>query len=134
MATTSSGLIISNKLKLELEASKRFSHDDSPKYFHHGDKWPKKLVFKNYTLSNKFPNNVCLMKDGSVVVCANFKYRDNSLFLIGQTFHKLDCPFRKPYVATDFHIYRASDVRASYVNSKPCGQSKIFQPNTMFFR
>jgi len=71
---------------------------------------PKKLVFKNYTLSNKFTNNVCLMKDGSVVVCANFKSRDNSLFLIGQTFNKLECPFRKPYVATDFYIYRASDL------------------------
>ncbi len=70
----------------------------------------KKLIFKNYTLSNKFHNNVCLMRVRSVVVCANFKSRDHSLFLIGQTFNKLDCNFHKPYMATEFHIYRACDI------------------------
>lgn len=79
LATTSCGLIICNKMKLELEASKRFSNgDNTPKFLHHGDKWPKKLIFRNYTLSNKFPNNVCLMKDKSIVVCTDFKSRRQS--------------------------------------------------------
>jgi hypothetical protein len=112
LATTSCGLIIDNKIKLDLEASKRFysSDDDSPKYWNHGDKWPKKLIFKNYSLSNIFPNNVCLIKNRSAVVCTDFEFQNNTLLVVGRKCMNLDCAFRKPYVSTDYFIYRASEL------------------------
>jgi hypothetical protein len=112
LPTTSCGLIIDNKIKLDLEASKRFSSsdDDSPKYWNHGDKWPKKLIFKNYSLSNIFPNNVCLIKNRSAVVCTDFEFQNNTLLVVGRKCMNLDCAFRKPYVSTDYFIYRASEL------------------------
>ena len=95
LPTTSCGLVISNKIQLELEAAKRSSH--SVQFVNKGEKWPKKLVFDSYTISNKFPNNICLLKDESIVVCTNIVKNDtNSLIIVGRKFTYPRTPFEKP--------------------------------------
>ena len=109
LPTTSCGQVISNKIQLEMEASKKSSR--SVQFINNGEKWPKKLVFDSYTISNKFPNNICLLKDGSIVVCTDIcRNSSNRLAIVGREFGTLTTPFTKPYLATDHHIYRASNI------------------------
>ena len=109
LPTSSSGTIISNKVELLLESKKR-KRDGLVMFHNKGEKWPKKMIFSDFELSNQFSNNVCLLKDGSVVVCDDFIYSGtlSSSKTIGRKFLLLEPAFLRPFKSSDYHIVIAS--------------------------
>jgi len=109
LPTSSSGTIISNKVELLLESKKR-KRDGLVMFHNKGEKWPKKMIFSDFELSNQFSNNVCLLKDGSVVVCDDFIYSGtlSSSKIIGRKFLLLEPAFLRPFKSSDYHIFIAS--------------------------
>lgn len=106
LPTSTSGLIIENKLQLLLEAKKKISHSEFIQFHHKGEKWPKKLIFKNFELLNKVPNNFCALSDGSIIVCSDFFLdSDGSPQISGRKFLDLNDAFVKPYRSSTFGIY-----------------------------
>lgn len=112
LPTTSSGEIIENKVSLALEAKKRFSKSMALiKFVSNGVKRPKRLIFYNFELTNKPPNNVCLLNDGSFVVCYDFERSSgDSVIIIGRKFLKLQNAFVKPYVSSKFNVFIGSNL------------------------
>lgn len=52
-----------------------------------------------------------MLKDESIVVCTNIVKNDtNSLIIVGRKFTYSRTPFKKPYIATDHHIYGTSNL------------------------
>lgn len=74
-----------------------------------GNNLTEKLVFPDYAISNKFPNNVLLMKDNSVVVCTNIIKKSNKVFQVkGLRFRKQDDAFTVPYISSHFNTHLVS--------------------------
>ena len=74
-----------------------------------GNNPTEKLVFPDYAISNKFPNDVLLMKDNSVVVCTNIIKKSNKVFQVkGLRFRKQDDAFPIPYISSRFNTHLVS--------------------------
>lgn len=123
LPTSSDGLIIADKFDLEREVRlKHAKEQNSPvKFFEKGEKWPQKLYFAEFIISNKFPNNICLMKDGSVIVCSQIILNSNfsnapDYTLIGRKFSKMENAFVAPFISSEFNIFKASDLNESSVS------------------
>lgn len=115
LPTTSSGHIIQNSVQLELEARRK-----SPKNKFHvelycrGEKWPKKLIFSNFELSNKAPDNFCSLIDGSIVLCSDFFYcEDGCLRIVARKFETLSDAFPEPYCSSEYGTFLACDLSPS---------------------
>jgi hypothetical protein len=77
----------------------------------------KTLFFPNFSLTNKFPNNICLMKNGAVVVCVDFEAdTSNSIELVGFKFLRLENAHTQPFVSSRFQIYLASKIASRISN------------------
>lgn len=76
-----------------------------------GEKWPKKLRFSTFTLSNKFPNNVCFLKNGSIVVVrdiSEFPKGSGSIIIVCHKFRTVEDAFDSPYRSSEFQTFIAS--------------------------
>ena len=110
-ATTSTGMIISNKVQLLLEAQRTLSPLGPIQFHHKGEKLPKKLIFVNFELLNRTPNNFCAMSDGSIIVCKDFVIDDNgSSHIIGQKFCHMSDAFVKPFRSSNFGIFLGTNL------------------------
>jgi hypothetical protein len=72
----------------------------------------KKAIFENFTLSVKSPDNVCTLKDGSIIMIFNFininEMHPSGLIVMGKRFLKLDNLYEKPCESSVLKIYKAS--------------------------
>lgn len=71
----------------------------------------KKLVFSTFTLSNKFPNNVCILANGSIVVCIDiieYPKESREYSIVGRKFSSVVSAFNKPYCSKDYKTYVVS--------------------------
>lgn len=129
LATTSSGMIIANKVELLLEAKRKCSLSRPILFHHKGDKLPKKMIFLNFELINKPPNNFCVMSDGSMIICKDFFVdgKDGSPQIIGQKFLDLCDAFLKPFPSSSFGIFLATNL-SDLVQQWPASQvtAKIY--------
>lgn len=114
LPTSSSGDIIANKVELMLEAEKmgNFNTRGPLKLVvNRNIMLPKRLVFKKFELLSSEPNNVCLMNDGSVVVCLDFVNEANGNILIrGRKFEVLNSAFMSPYDSRIAHVYEGCNL------------------------
>lgn len=123
LPTTACGTIIENKVQLMIESRKIKAKSKALlKFVQRGERWPKKLVFTQFVLSNKFPNNVCLMKDRSVVVCNDIFLLDRVPYTKPQKFLTLQDAFELPYRSSDFDIYAGSNL-STYMYDFPASNS-----------
>jgi hypothetical protein len=66
------------------------------------------LTFPDYSISNKFPNNVLLLRDASIVVCTSIIKKDSVFQIRGMKFEKLKDAFTEPHVSSRFNTVLAS--------------------------
>lgn len=79
-------------------------------------KWPKKLRFTKFTISNQFPNNVCILRSGSVVIVRDIVEHppgSGELYVVGQKFCSLSDAFTEPFPSSKFKIFIASKLNQS---------------------
>lgn len=125
-------MIIANKVELLLEAKRQFS-PSRPIIFHHkGEKLPKRLIFCNFELINRPPNNFCAMSDGSVVICKDFFVDEvsGSSQIVGQKFLDLRDAFLKPFCSSKFGIYIGTNLSGKMNN----GQHRKYKQKYIRFR
>ena len=71
----------------------------------------KKLTFPDMIVTNKFPKNILLMTNGSVVVCTDIKEHpegSNIFWMNCAKFRKLENAFVVPFVSSKYEIYLVS--------------------------
>ena len=100
--------------KGELLDDKEFfnlTRESGIKYKGSGGKRPKTLTFPNFKISNKFPNNFCLLNDSSVFVCTdivNHVISCSRYWLVGHRFSTIEDAFTEPFQSSKFNTYVAS--------------------------
>lgn len=111
LPTTPSGVIIEKNFQslIKLVGDK----NRAIKIVWNGRNLPKRLIFPNYELLNKEPNNICLMHDRSVVVCKDFEFSDGSYQLIGCKFNVLRPAFDFPFASVSYDMFLGSEVSSS---------------------
>jgi hypothetical protein len=77
-----------------------------------GEKNKKKLRFAKFTITNKFPDNVCLMTNGRVLICTDiFRLpRTGEILLSGQVFKKIENPYFNSDFQNNYYISIASSI------------------------
>ena len=115
LPTGPDGLIWTNFEQFKIQASKVKSDQQTTNVlleFHEGGVGRvKEMRFPQFTLSNEFPDNVCLFKNGSVVVINDmFEFPKDSkvYFISGFKFGQLADCFTTPFLSSRFHIHFAS--------------------------
>ena len=120
LPTTSCGTIIQNKVQLVFEAKKlKKKTQRLLQFIDKGDTWPKTLVFNNFVLTNRFPNNVFLSDKFDVFACTDIVNNRGIVHVISQKFLTLENAFLKPYVSSRFHIYSGSNLSAQTFMLRP---------------
>ena len=76
-------------------------------FIDHSPKYPKKVMFPKFTLSNTFRNNICFLDDGSIIVWNDFKNEAEELInltVVGRTFLCFREAFKKPFSSLKYEI------------------------------
>lgn len=116
LPTGPDGLILTNFQHFQLEAAKIRMKQNPGNIlieFTNNPDGIQVMRFPSFSLSNQFPDNVCLLKNGSVVVCVGMvEYPEGSkVYLItGYKFGQLDDCYTEPFLSSRFHIYIASKI------------------------
>ena len=117
MPTSSDGMIINSSQQLLLGKEQEMNSSNKVVLSFKTGKGPdkeKKITFHDFVLSNKFPNNVSLMKNGNVVVCTDFIENppESKVSLItGSNFSLKEDAFHYPYASS---TYGTSSVFVTY--------------------
>lgn len=115
LPTGPDGLIISTYQQFQIEASRLKLKDKDVNFVIEfkvnvgSDKY-KLIRFPKFTLTNKFPDNVCLLKNGSIVVCVDIIDDANVLLIAGFKFRSLKECYKNPFPSSKFHTYVASNI------------------------
>lgn len=113
MPTTPEGELIftSSQFKREVERTLLVANNPTIIYFDDRcSKWPKKLIFPSFQLTNRFPNNFCLLDDGNVFVCNDIKETSpGKVNVIGCKFNIQTDAFQSPFISSRFHMYAVSN-------------------------
>lgn len=108
------GSIITNEEMFEIEVAKHSAKNSNKQIVvdwnpGRGHFPTQILTFPDYSISNKFPNNVLLLRDASIVVCTSILKNKDSVFQIrGMKFEKVKDAFKVPYVSSRFNTVLAS--------------------------
>lgn len=79
----------------------------------------KSLIFENFELTNKEPNNCCILKDNSILYISGFAKRNENIIIIARKFRKTD-------VLSDYPIEDSRDM-GIFVASNLSETEKEFQ-------
>jgi hypothetical protein len=125
LPTTSCGAVIKNKVQLVVEANKlkKTKKQRLLQFVDKGDRWPKKLVFLNFVLTDRFPNNVFLSDAFSAFACVDIVNNGGIIQIISKKFLSIENAFHKPYVSSKFHTFSASNLSIETFVKRP---SEIF--------
>ena len=77
---------------------------------------PRKLRFAKFTLSNRFPNNICITRNCSVIVVLDIEQNPNDsddICIIGRKFTSLVDAFTEPYVSSTYSTFIASNLSST---------------------
>ena len=117
LPTSADGLILNSDESFEIEASKSVAGKSSKnvfiKFIVNRSKTKKQLVFSTFVLGNQYPNNVCVLRNGSIIIVKDiveFPTGSGTYTLVGVKFRSLENAFVKPYVSSHFKTYLASNV------------------------
>ena len=116
LPTNSDGLILTHFEEMIRESQKMelmFS-DQSVVLAFNEKKNKKELVFPTFTITNQFPDNICLLKNGSVVVCTDIIEEEKGsceFILIGYKFYCLENAYSNYFPSSKFNIYIASKIK-----------------------
>jgi hypothetical protein len=115
LPSTDKGKIIDSQEMFELEVTKAMLKNSDQRIVLHvnygrGDNPTKKVTFPNFVLSTKFPDNVFILKNNTVVVCLNIVEEEdtNVMRIICATFDKVEKAFDDPYDSAEYHSYLVS--------------------------
>ncbi len=104
LPTASCGTIIESKVQLMLEARK--NNNKVLKLCNKGDRWPKKIFFNDFVLSNRFPNNIFLDNQKSAFVCVDIVNCGLEVVnIVSRKFLSLENAHRQPYLSSDHNIF-----------------------------
>lgn len=116
LPTGPDGLIISTYQQFQIEAAKLVLKNKEVNFViefqnNKGEK-EKSLRFPRLTLTNKFPENICLLKNGSIVVCVDiFETEEKDVLLIsGFKFRNLKDVYKEPFSSSKYHVHIASNI------------------------
>jgi hypothetical protein len=120
LPTTSCGMIIENKLQLTIEAKTLNKKSNKLlQLVHRGNRWPKKLVFTDFVLSDTFPNNVFLSNSFDAFVCVDIAIKNGITQIIAHKFLELVNAFTYPYISSRFHIFSGSNLSSVTFPMRP---------------
>lgn len=88
-----------------------------------GERWPKRLVFADFVLTNLFPNNVILANDEMVYVCIDIVVNQGDVCIKAKKFVTLRNAFITPYVSSKFHTFLGGKLSDETFELRP---SQIF--------
>jgi hypothetical protein len=86
---------------------------------HRGNRWPKKLVFTDFVLSDTFPNNVFLSNSFDAFVCVDIAIKNGITQIIAHKFLELVNAFTYPYISSRFHIFSGSNLSSVTFPMRP---------------
>ncbi|XP_045024703.1 uncharacterized protein LOC123469643 [Daphnia magna] len=113
LPTSADGMIINSSMLYEIEIKKFEVKTSGQKILVNFSEWKgiKKMVFSDFVLTNRFPNNVCLFKNGNVVVCSDFiefPKMGNNFLVVGFLFQTKEHACVKPYLSTKYNTFIVS--------------------------
>jgi len=115
LPTRDDGKLVTSEEMFEIEVAKMENQNSKSKLVldfkvGRGVNPKKTLTFPGYSITNKFPDNVILMKNGSVVVCIDFinDLNTNVVKVAGHKMYCLEEAFLTPYISSRFHTFVAS--------------------------
>ena len=116
LPTNSDGLILTHfeEMIRESQKMKLMFSDQSVVLAFNEKKNKKELVFPTFTITNQFPDNICLLKNGSVVVCTDIIEEEKGsceFILIGYKFYCLENAYSNYFPSSKFNIYIASKIK-----------------------
>ena len=119
--TTSCGMIIENKLQLTIAAKNLNKKQNNAllQFAHTSIRWPKKLIFSDFVLTDTFPNNVFLSNSFSAFVCVDIINQSGVIHVIAKKFLTLVNAFTQPYVSSRFHIFSGSQLSSITFKMRP---------------
>lgn len=65
----------------------------------------QKAIFSEFTLTTKYPDNCCSLKNGSIIIVENFITVNNQKCVVGRKFRQYDDYYTKPCSSSDLDIY-----------------------------
>ena len=99
-----------------------------------GARWPKRLIFPDYCLTNVFPNNFCMLKNDSYAVISNISRCNGEVKVSGHTFEIVENAFESPYVSSQFKIAIVSKTSPRHIEidiEDICGKLYAFPMDTV---
>lgn len=96
-----------------------------------------RVVFKEFTLTTRAPDNICCLRDGSIINVITFITSNEGTFVIGNKYHSLTNFYTKPCDSSDFGIYivkRIGDIQKWELNkiAYKCLKLKLKNKNVVF--
>lgn len=88
-------------------------------FFRKGERWPKRLVFADFVLTNNFPNNVILSNDVMVYVCIDIVVNQGDVFIKAKKLVTLRNAFITPYVSSKFRIFLGAKLSEETFTLRP---------------
>jgi hypothetical protein len=123
LPTTSCGTVIESKVQLILEAKK--NNNKQLKFLNKGDRCSKKIVFNDYVLSNRFPNNIFLDNEKALFVCVDFVAdRLEIETIVAHKFISLESVHRRPYISSNHSIFSGHNLSV---------ETFLIRPSNVFF-
>ncbi len=115
LPTSADGMIINSSKQFEIEVKKLEAKHSGLKIVVKFAQWKglKKIVFPDFVLTNQYPNNVCLLKNGSVVVCCDiieFPKHSNNFLIVGFSFKIKENACVQPYVSSRYNTFIVSQL------------------------
>lgn len=123
--------------EIDTECSNAIIGDASPiivQFKDKGRKWPKKLIFPEFILTNKFPNNFCLLNNGVYFVVNDMLYDNEKVTLTGTEFESVETAFCDPYLSSTFNIAIVSNpamMKSDYDCDSICAKLYAFPMDTV---
>lgn len=123
LPTTPDGLVITTSEEFQKQMQNIKLRNETNSCHHviefkdRGENNAKILRLSKFTLTNKFPDNICLMKNKLVLVCRDIvEFPENSkqYVIIGTKFGQLEDIYTHPFRSSKFNVYLASKIGKNY--------------------
>jgi len=106
LPTSADGMIIHSSKQFQIELKKIEAKNSGRKIVVKFADWQgtKKIVFPDFVLTNKYPDNICLLKNGKIVVCQDIiesPPKSNVFVIVGSTFKVKENACVRPYLSSD---------------------------------
>lgn len=113
LPTSADGMIINSSKQFHIELKKLEANKSGKKIVVTFTEWKgtRKIVFPDFVLTNKYPNNICLLKNGNIVVCKDLiesPPKSKVFLIIGSLFKVREPACVQPYLSSDYDTFLVS--------------------------